>query len=452
MKRDMTSGKEWIHILLFTLPIMAGNLLQQLYSIIDGAIVGHYVGEHAFAAVATCHSLVFLYLSLAIGLSIGVGIVVAQYFGAGRNNELPIAIDTSLILLSICGLVFTILGVALSEVLLRDLLGVPLSLLPDAVTYMRIYSLGLLFQFVYNGIAATLRGLGDSKATLYFLLITMILNTALTFLFVAVIEWGVAGAAFSTVLAQFVCVAVSYGYLRKRFPYKKAEKHWDGTIAKNMTKLGLPIAIQLGIVSFGSGAMQRLANRFYHTVPGVVAAFGAAIRLDMFIMVPIIGFQSGLASFAGQNIGAGRLDRVRRGLKATLLMSFLTSIVVSLLFNIFAEPAIALFGLTGNALILGAQQVRFVTMFFWIFAVYMAVGGVLQGAGDTVLMSVATLTALAVRILTGYLAVHLGILEHTAAWATIPIEFAVALIITLIRYFTGGWKNKAVAGALQHGK
>ena len=231
MKHDMTAGKEWKLILFFTLPIMAGNLLQQLYNVVDGIIVGNFVGEVSFAAVATTMPLVLLYLALAFGLSVGVGVTVSQYFGAGKEKVLPTAIDTALILLGICGLVLTVVGVIISPLFLRYILNVPEHILPEAVVYMRIYSVGLFFQFLYNCIAAILRGLGDSKATLYFLLVAAILSALMTFLFVIVIPWGVAGAAFSTVLAQGACAAVSYIYLRKRHPFIKSSRHWNKKIA-----------------------------------------------------------------------------------------------------------------------------------------------------------------------------------------------------------------------------
>ena len=444
----MTTGKEWKIILLFTLPIMAGNLLQQLYNVVDGIIVGNFISEAAFAAVATCHPLSAFYLALAMGLSVGVGVVVSQYYGAERNDKLPAVIDTALILLGACGLFFTVFGVTSSQVLLSRLLNVPDDIIPDSVRYMRIYCIGLFFQFIYNGIAATLRSFGDSKATLYFLLISTVLNTALDLIFVVIFGMGVTGVAIATVLAQVTCVAVSYIYLRKRFPYQKSGEHWAPGIASTMTRLGLPIALQMGIVSFGNGAMQRLVNGFAGTAPGIIAAYGAAIRLDMFRFVPIMGFQSGLASFTGQNIGAGRLDRVKRGFLSAIIMSVVSTVILSILFYIFARPVVSFFGLTGDAMNIGVQQVRFTTMFLWIFAAYMTLGGLLQGAGDTLLMSVATLTALAVRVATGYLTVYLGWLGYNAAWVTNPVGWCIAMSITFTRYFTGGWKKKAVAGRL----
>ena len=450
-RNDLTTGKEWKVILLFTLPIMAGYLLQQLYSIVDGVIVGNFVSEAAFAAVATCQPLTALYLALAVGLSVGVGVVISQYYGAEKKDKLPVAIDTAIILLGVCGLSLTLFGVILSPFLLKNVLNVPDDILTDAITYIRIYSVGLLFQFLYNGIAATLRSFGDSKATLYFLLIAAVLSTVLTFAFILLVKWGVAGAAFSTVLAQFVCVIVSFIYLRTRFPHEKASRRWDREIAGTMIKLGLPIAVQMGVVSFGNGAMQRLVNGFEGTAPGVIAAYGAAVRLDMFIYVPITGFQSGLASFTGQNIGAGRLDRVRRGFVYTIIMSMSVTLLVTACVNIFAVPIVTMFGLTGNALLIGVERITFMTLFFWMFSGYMTLGGLLQGAGDTVLQSVATLSALVLQVTTGYLTVHLGLLGYTAAWITTPFGWGLAIIITYTRYFTGGWKKKAVAGKLSAG-
>jgi Na+-driven multidrug efflux pump len=183
-------------------------------------------------------------------------------------------------------------------------------------------------------------------------------------------------------------------------------------------------------------------------VPGVIAAFGAATRLDFFINIAIFSFQNGLASFAGQNIGAGRLDRTRRGLRSALVMSFSVTVIMCATLYIFAEPIISIFGLTDAALAIGIEQMRFLTKFYWIFSCYLTLCGVLQGAGDTIMQSIATLSALGVRIAASYLLVYFGILGYSAAWEATPIGWAFAAIIAYTRYFTGGWKKKAVAGSL----
>ena len=444
----MTAGKEWKKVLFFTLPIIAGSLLQQLYNTVDGVIVGQFVSETAFSAVATCQPLTMFFLAFAMGLSVGVGIVISQYFGAGQHSKLPVSIDTALILLGLCGLLLTVVGFIVAPFLLKSVLNVPDNALPLAVSYFRIYAIGLFFQFVYNSMAAILRGLGDSKAILYFLLIATVLNTILDLVFVVVLEWSVAGAAVATVIAQVICAFISYIYMRKRFPFSRSGEHWNGQICAIMTKLGLPIAIQQSVVSIGHGSMQRLVNTFDETVPGVMAAYGAGVRMNSFINVPILGFQSGLASFTGQNIGAGRLDRVYRGYRMTLFMSLSITIVMSLLLYIFAGPVVTIFGLTDNALLRGIEQIRYLTKFFWMFSCYITLGGLLQGAGDTILQSATTLSALCLQIVAAYTLVHFGLLGYNAAWVSTPIGWTLAIIITYTRFFTGGWKKKAIAGSL----
>jgi len=447
----MTSGKEWKQILLFSLPIIAGNLLQQLYNTVDGIIVGQFVGESAFAGVSTCTPLTLLFISFSIGLSIGVGIVVSQFFGAGKNDKLPVSIDTALILLGSCGLFLTVLSYIIAPFMFKSVLSVPDYAIPFATVYFRIYAIGITFQFVYNSIAAVLRGLGDSKAILVFLIIATLLNVFLDLIFVAVFHWGVAGVAIATVLAQLTCVSVSYIYMRRRFPLIKGGQHWDGPICATMTRLGFPIAVQQSIVSIGHGSLQRLVNSFDGSVPGVMAAYGAGMRIQNIINAPLIGFQSGLANFTGQNIGAGKLDRVYRGFSGTLIMSLFTTVFLCLLMYVFAGPLVALFGLAGNAQVIGIEQMRFLALFIWMFSCYMTLGGLLQGSGDTVIQSITTLSAFGFQVVVAYAFVYFGIIGYNAAWVATPFGWALAIIITYTRFFTGGWKKKAVAGKLSRG-
>lgn len=441
MKKDMTSGKEWKLILLFTLPIMAGSFLQQLYNTVDGIVVGNFLGEDAFAGVGTCAPLTFLFLSFAMGLSVGAGVIVSQYYGAHRHRELSAAIDTAIILMGIFGLVLTAAGYLLTPFLLKTVLATPDRILPYALLYFRIYCFGLFFQFVYNGIAFVLRGMGDSKATLYFLIISTVLNGLLALLFVMVFHWGVAGTAIATVIAQIVCAGTSYAYLKKRYKFESNGRHFDIGMCRQILKFGIPSAIQQTIVSLGNTALQRLVNGFGETC---IAAYAAGNRINMLMFVPIVGFQSGLASFTGQNIGAGKLDRVRRGFRATLIMAMAVSITVCALIYIFAPSVVAMFNLQGEALALGIKQIRFFALVFCAFTYYMILGGVLQGSGDVVVQSVATMSALVIRVVTAYLAVHIGLLGYNAAWVTNPIGWIAAILITTIRYASGRWKEKAV--------
>jgi Na+-driven multidrug efflux pump len=214
-----------------------------------------------------------------------------------------------------------------------------------------------------------------------------------------------------------------------------------------MVRLGTPVAIQMGVMSLGNGAMFRLVNSFEATNPGIIAAYGAAIRLDMLAFVPIQSFGMGLASFTGQNIGAGRLDRVKRGLAFSIMMSLTIVLLMSVFLNVFAYQLIAFFGLTDASMGYGVEMIRFLTFFFWIFACNMTMNGLLQGSGDTITASMGTMSALTTRILVGYSAVHFGLLGYNAAWISVPIGWGVASIIILTRFLRGGWKKKAVAGS-----
>lgn len=442
----MTQGKEWKLILLFTLPLMAGNLLQQLYNTVDGIIAGNFISENALGAIGTIQPLTFMFLSFAMGLSVGVGVVISQRYGA--NKELSVSVDTSLILLGAVGALFMVVGVIATPFLVNVVMGVHESLREMSIIYLRIYCLGLFFQFVYNCIAAILRAVGDSRATLYFLLISTVVNTGLDLLFVAVFKWNVAGTAIATVIAQAACAAVSYIYLRRKFPFVRGTAHFDKAICKTITRLGIPSAIQQSIVALGNVAMNRLVNSFGEAT---VNAYSAGVRITSFVIVPIMGFQAGLANFTGQNIGAGRLDRVRRGLRDSLIMCLSSLIVLCVVLSVFARPVIGFFGLSGDALEQGVEQVQYLMKIYWIFGAYITLGGLLQGAGDTMLQSVATLSALLVRVIMGYAGVSMGLLGYEAAWVTNHYGWILALVITYVRYFTGGWKKKAVAGSLAKG-
>ena len=446
MKKDMTKGKEWKLILLFTLPIVAGNLLQQLYNTADNIIVGRFVSETAFSAVSVTAAPAFLFLAFSMGIAVGVGVVISQLFGARDYKRLAVAIDTSVILLGIMGIAVMIIGWIITPWLLGTVLSVPDTLLDFAIPYMRAYCVGMPFQFVYNGIAAILRGVGDSKSSLYFLFITAVLNIFLDIAAIYIVSDPIAqtaGTAWATVVSQVVCVIISFRYMRRRLDFGKAEKHFDGGVCGTILKIGLPTAIQQSIVSLGSLAMQRLVNGFADDA--LIAAYGAGNRLNSFAFVPIIGFQSGLANFAGQNMGANRLDRVKKGYHATLIMGLAATVLICVTLYVFATPLVALFGLVGDSVLIGVEQIRFLALWYWFFSMYMLLGGVLQGAGDTVLQSAATLTALVIRVVVGYIGVHFGFLGYAAAWNTMPMGWAAAAVITQIRYFTGGWKKKAIA-------
>lgn len=451
MNRDMTTGHDWKVILIFTLPIMAGNLLQQLYTVVDGIIVGNFVGEHALSATGTCIPLVILFLSFAIGMSVGGGILISQYFGARRTDDLHVASSTIIIMMGALGLLMTVLGLIVSKPILEHVMNTPEEndILNLAVQYFQIYCLGIFFQFVYNAISSMLRNIGNSKAMLYFLAVSAVLNTALDLLFVAVFDFGVAGAAAATTISQAVCAVVSYIYMIKKAPIlcpKRESGLFDKNMCKMTLRLGLPAAIQQSILSCGHVVMQRLVNSFGSAS---MSAYTTAGMVEQFALIPLFSFNAGISTFTGQNIGAGKIERAKKGMLRTHIMSMAASAAAIFVLLLFTEEIVGLFGLGGDALSRSMEEIHYIAPWYLLCSVYFIIGGFLQGAGDVLCPMIATITALVSRVVFGYVSVHIGLFSYDAPWAVVPATWLLGLIINLTRYLSGAWKGKSVSDRSQ---
>ncbi len=444
----MTEGKEWRLILLFTLPLMAGNFLQQLYGAVDGIIVGNFAaaGEDALAAVGTCAPVTMLFLAIAMGMSTGCSILVAQLYGAKRYDDMRQAVSTSLILVGIMGLVLSVVGGIVAKWVLMSLLKVPSSFLADATAYFSIYCLGLIFQFIYNIVSFILRALGDSSATLYFLLVSSVTNILLDLLFVAVFHWDVPGVAVATVIAQALSAVVSVVYMFQRYPilrFRKDEFRFHRDKGLLALRLGIPTTLQHCVVSSGHIAIQRLVNDF-----GITAGYAAAMRVENFVLIPILAFNMGLSTFTGQNVGAGMLDRVYRGHKATVVMGLLVCSFVAVGTYIFAAPLVGLFGVSGESLTIGIDYIHFIAPWFLAFCVYIITNGALQGAGDVMFTAVNTLSSLVLRCTASYAIGYLTPVGGAAAWVGMPIGWVYSIIFVLVRYRWGPWRKRALVSSL----
>ena len=444
-KRDMTEGQEWKHILLFSLPIMAGNILQQLYNTVDGIVVGNFVSQNALAAAGTSGTLAFLFLAFSIGFGNGAGIMIAQLFGARQFDELKSAVSTSLILLMGMGAAVSLFGCACARFLLHRLMNVAEGeVLELAVRYFSIYALGFILQFLYNAVAAILRAVGDSQATLYFLLVSSVINIGLDLLFVIVFHWGVAGAAVATVLSQLGSAAVSVVYMFKKyaiFRFKKGEFVFRGDKCRLCLRLGVPNTIQQSIVSFGNIFIQRLVNSFGEAA---MAAFTVGVRMEGYLFVPAVGLSVGVSNFTAQNVGAGRFDRVKRGVRASVVIVLTFAVTLEILSYVFAAPISSLFGVEGEAMALSVSYVRFLAFFFWMFAIYICFSGMLQGSGDVMFAMLGSLISLAIRVIVSYALVYTFHFDFSAIWKAMPVGWVFCLAMVLIRYYTGGWKEKGV--------
>lgn len=446
---DMTVGSEWRKILSFALPIMVGQFLQQLYNTVDGIVVGNFVSEAALGAVGACTTLSLLFLALSNGFSMGCGVMVAQLYGAKRTDELRRAVSTCLVLLGGMGLGSTILGSLGARWMVDWILNITQPQLAElAVLYFSIYSLGLLFQFLYNCVASILRAVGDSKATLYFLCVSAVMNLALDILFVAVFHWGVAGAAVATVLSQIACAAVCFVYLFRKYPlfrFGKGQFRFSSQLCLLCLRLGAPMTLQQAIVSCGNVAMQRLVNSFGQVT---MAAFTCGLRIENYCMIPALGLNSAMSMFTGQNIGAGRPDRIQRGWEGAVKLSLLITFAIATILFAGAYPLSALFGVTGEAQLQAVDYIRFVSYMMLIFAVYLTTNGVIQGSGDALYASICSFSTLGVRVALSYILVIFFDFDYHVLWRCIPIGWVFAVILALLRFHSGKWKEKAIVGGL----
>ena len=447
VEKSMTHGSEWKQLLLFTLPIMAGPLLQQLYSAVDGIVVGNFVSEDALSAVGTCTPVTLMYIAVALGLSSGCAIVVAQYFGAKQTDEMRRAVSTSLILMVGVGAACSVAGPLTARWILGKVLAVDPLLLDDAAIYLIIYCAGLVLQMTYNGVAAVLRSLGDARATLYFLLVSSVGNILLDVLFVVAFHWGVAGAAIATVIAQGVSAVISLIYMFRKYAvlrFSRREFRFHKDMGLLALRLAVPTMLQQLVLSFGNLLIQRMVNHFGRVT---MAAFTAGMRIENFAYIPIFSFNASAATFSGQNIGAGKLDRVARGVKVSTAMCLAACAAIGLVLYGFAGPLVGLFGVSGAALGQGVEYLRFLSPFLLVFSVYMTVSGVLQGAGDVVFTASNTLLNLVIRCILAYVMGYLTPIGYRAIWFSLPLGWTISTVLTLVRYRRGPWRKKAVVQA-----
>lgn len=442
--RKMTEGAPWKHILEFAGPVLAGSLLQQLYNTVDTVVVGNYAMENSMSAVGTTGTMTFLFLAVAMGLSAGNCVIVAQFYGAGEEKKVRHAASTGIILLMILGLIATVLGLIFSDFIFRTLLNVDPSFVDRAILYFRIYTLGLLFQYGYNIFSSILRALGDSNATLYFLLISSVLNTALDFLFVAGFHWDVAGAAIATVISQGVSFVAAYIYMTKRYPIFRfgiKDYVWNKSYAAKTVTVGFPIALQLVIVATGLSFIQRAVN---DCGPEMTSSFTVGQRIEMYLNLPCNAIQTTMATYTGQNIGAGKTDRVKKGTQQAVAMSFSMSVVIAALTFIFCRQIISLFYISEQSTVYCTAHIRAISLVNLILASYIPLFGVFQGTGHGSVPTVVATCALTVRVIVTFAFRNTAFFGESIIWWNGLFGFLVGCTITWGYYLSGRWKRNSV--------
>lgn len=439
--KSMLDGQPWKHIIRFAFPVLLGSLLQQLYNTVDTIIVGRFSSEEALSAVGTTGTFAFFFLAIAIGFSSGNGVVIAQRFGAKDEAGVRKNASTGILFLMILGLASAILGIVLAKPAFKYFMSVPEEILALTIQYFMIYAVGLIFQYGYNSLSSILRAIGDSSATLYFLLISSVANILLDLLFVAVFKWGVIGAAVATDIAQLGSLIAAYIYMRSKYPifvFKLSEYKLDPEAVKKIIKIGMPISLQLVIVSVGLTFIQRAVNEFGKVM---TASFTVGNRIEQYINLPCNALQTTLATYTGQNIGANRLDRVKKGAKQTVLISLASTIVISLLIWIFAGNIAGLFGLSEASLKYCLPHIKTVALINIVLSTYIPLFGLYQGMGHSEFPTIVATCALGVRVVITFLLRHSSFLGYQIIWWNGLFGFGIGFIVTWSFYISGKWKN-----------
>ena len=440
---DMTEGSPAKHLSVFAVPMLIGNLFQQFYNLADSAIVGKFVSSDALGSIGATGSLTFLLFSLCIGLASGAGIIVSQYFGAKEYENVKKTISNSTYVLMLCTIIMTIIGFVTARPILV-LLDTPESMLEDAVIYMQTVCIGSIAIAGYNGVSSILRALGDSKTPLVFLVAACAINIALDFLFVVGFKTGVFGAALATVIAQALAAAGCFYYAWKKIDLCRLQKKHlkiDKRLWGKCIKIGVPMAFQSSMISISCLALQRIVNGFGNDV---VTAFTISGRVEQLVQQPFNSLGVALATFTGQNIGAGRIDRVKKGFRSAMVMNAVFSLLMLGVMYLFGEYIVRIFVNESNVIGLGSSALRITSCFFFFLGTIYIARSVLNGAGDTIFAMLNGFVEVIGRVgfalpLTGIPAVG-----KWGVWLTTGLTWFVTGVLCWLRYVQGKWKDKSI--------
>lgn len=453
MKQNaMLTGKPSKTLLLFAIPMLMGNLLQQLYSIIDSLVVGNFVGPDALAAVGNTAPIVFMITCVSFGISNGASILIGQYYGSGRHEEIKKLVTTSVIYILAVSVVLAVVSMLGSRSLV-NFMNTPANILEDSLLYLRIYLCGLIFVFGFNMISAVFRSLGDSKTPLLFLGIASVLNIILDLVFVLMFGWGVMGVAVATVISQFIAFLFQVVLLFKRMEEMGGEVgpgirgKIDMACMKMLTKLAIPTTGQELLVSFGIFATQILINGFGSDV---VAAYTAGEKFNGFVMMPMINICGALTVFSAQNMGAGKPERIVKGYRATITSNLVFAGVMSGIVALFGPVFIKMFvgqNPPADLMAAGESYLLYSIFAFFMMAVLFSAEGVMKGAGDVNYFLFSAITGSVVKVVAGFLLIpYMG---YMGVWMGINIGWLVEGILTTGRYFSGKWKTKRFVGSTE---
>lgn len=378
----MTEGVIWKQLIAFSIPLLIGNLLQQLYNTVDSIVVGQFIGSEALAAVSSSNSLINLVIGMFMGIASGASIIISQYYGARLEKKMQLAVHTAISLCFIGGLILIVVGIIFSPLILR-LMGTPEEVMVNSVVYFRIFFSGSLFNLTYNVASGLLRAVGDSKRPLYYLCVSSVTNIILDVLFVVYGGWGVEGVATATVISQFISMVLALRALTKsddifRLDLRKL------TLNKSMVKLimsqGIPAGLQHSIISLSNVIVQANVNAYGAMA---MAGFGSYLKIDGFAQLPMQSFCLAATTFTGQNIGARRRDRVKKGIFQNLAICFTYVGCICALLYVFAPQLVEIFSTEPEVIRYGTLTMRLIIPFYCVLPIHQVLMGSMRGAGKT---------------------------------------------------------------------
>ncbi len=431
-------GPIWKGLVTFALPILLGQIFQQLYNTADAWIVGHYLSDQEYAAVTSTGSLVFLMIGFFGGIAVGAGVVIARYFGAGDREKLKSSVYTTVVFAVAAGLLLTVGGVLLTPQIL-EWMGTPEEIMPYSVEYFRFYFLGSMAIVMYNMSMGVLRAVGDSKHPLYYLIFSSLVNIGLDFLFVGVLGWGVWSAALATTISQFVSAAMSIYRLmhyKTEYQFRLRDKAFRFPMMWEIVRYGLPSGIQNSIIAFANVIVQANINSFGDDT---VAGAGTYAKLEGFAFLPITCFTMALTTFVSQNLGAKQYDRAKKGSRFGILCCIIMAELIGMTLILFKEPLMRFFTDNEAAIEVGMRQANVESLFFCMLALSHCIAAVMRGAGrPTVPMFVMLGAWCVLRV--AYISILVPIVQQDwVIFSAYPVTWTVSSIIFLIFYFKTDW-------------
>lgn len=441
---DMTRGPVFRQLTTFAIPVLFGMVFQKVYNFADAYIVGHYLGDEALAAVSICGTVMFMLFSINVGISTGVGVVVSQFFGANKPAEMKKAFVASVYVAMGVVVLTTAIGIFTAEPVL-GLMQTSDELMPQAKEYLVIIYAGCIGTMLYNFCASVLRAVGNSVVPLVFLIISSVLNIVLDILFVSVIPMGAAGAALATVVAQFVSGVLCIIYARRILDFinvKGSEWKPDFPLIKEVLRYGIPAALQMSIISIGDMTLQAVVNT-YGTA--MVVAYGVCLKVEGvgWEITNAIGMAVG--TFTGQNVGAGNLERVKKGVRSAYIMNIIGCGIFGIAIVIFAPQIMGAFTETPEAIRLGVEYMRIFAGFFLAGGILVIFQNFLRSVGDVTFTLMMGVSEIITRV--GFSFLFPAVVGYIGLWFVSPITWVVAMIVGLARYYSKAWVKKAEANA-----